>query len=288
MLKKNSTQDSATWGIDRVDSRTGIDGKYNYTSTGKGVHAYIIDTGTRTTHSEFKNRVGEGFSSINDGKGFIDCHGHGTHVSGTVGGTTYGVAKDVTIHPVRVLGCDGSGDDAGVIAGIDWVAKNAIKPAVANMSLGGDASVSLDEAVRSAVKAGVSFVVAAGNENTDACKSSPAGVKEALTIGATSKTDSRASFSNFGRCVDLFAPGQGITSSWNSSDKATNSISGTSMASPHVAGVVALYLEKNPKATPTEIEAIVKKNATLSVVKSPGTGSPNLMIFTNPNAIEVP
>ncbi len=284
VVRINATQASATWGIDRVDARTGIDRAYNYTSTGKGVHAYIIDTGTRTTHSEFKGRTGEGFSSINDGKGANDCHGHGTHVSGTIGGTTYGVAKDVTVHGVRVLGCDGSGDDAGVIAGIDWVEKNAIKPAVANMSLGGDLSESLDEAVKSAVQSGVVFVVAAGNENQSACNVSPSNVPEAITVGATTRTDSRASYSNFGKCVDIFAPGSSITSAWRTSDTATSTISGTSMASPHVAGVVALYLEENPKATPAEIDALVKKNATPNVVKSPGTASPNLFIYSNPAA----
>ncbi len=284
VVRINATQASATWGIDRVDARTGIDRAYNYTSTGKGVHAYIIDTGTRTTHSEFKGRTGEGFSSINDGKGANDCHGHGTHVSGTIGGTTYGVAKDVTVHGVRVLGCDGSGDDAGVIAGIDWVAKNAIKPAVANMSLGGDLSESLDEAVKSAVQSGVVFVVAAGNENQSACNVSPSNVPEAITVGATTRTDSRASYSNFGKCVDIFAPGSSITSAWRTSDTATSTISGTSMASPHVAGVVALYLEENPKATPAEIDALVKKNATPNVVKSPGTASPNPFIYSNPAA----
>lgn len=284
IVRINTTQASATWGIDRVDSRSGIDRTYNYTSTGKGVHAYIIDTGTRTTHSEFKGRAGEGFSSINDGKGANDCHGHGTHVSGTIGGSTYGVAKDVIVHGVRVLGCDGSGDDAGVIAGIDWVAKNAIKPAVANMSLGGDLSESLDEAVKSAVKSGVVFVVAAGNENQNACNVSPSNVPEAITVGATTRTDNRASYSNFGKCLDIFAPGSSITSAWRTNDTATSTISGTSMASPHVAGVVALYLEQNPKATPAEIDALVKKNATPNIVKSPGTASPNLFIYSNPAA----
>jgi subtilisin family serine protease len=284
IVRINTTQASATWGIDRVDSRSGIDRAYNYTSTGKGVHAYIIDTGTRTTHNEFKGRVGEGFSSINDGRGSTDCHGHGTHVSATVGGTTYGVAKNVTVHGVRVLGCDGSGDDAGVIAGIDWVAKKAIKPAVANMSLGGDLSESLDEAVQSAVKSGVVFVVAAGNENQNACNVSPSNVPEAITVGATTRTDNRASYSNFGKCLDVFAPGSSITSAWRSSDTSTSTISGTSMASPHVAGVVALYLEQDPTATPTEIDALVKKNATPNIVKNPGTSSPNLFIYSNPEA----
>jgi subtilisin family serine protease len=284
VVRINATQASATWGIDRVDSRTGLDRIYNYTNTGNGVHAYIVDTGVRTTHNEFKGRVGQGFSSINDGRGANDCHGHGTHVAGTVGGTNYGVAKDVTVHGVRVLGCDGSGSDAGVIAGIDWVAKNAIKPAVANMSLGGDKSESLDEAVQNAVKSGVVFVVAAGNENQNACNVSPANVPEAITVGATTRTDARASYSNFGRCLDIFAPGSSITSAWRSSDSATSTISGTSMASPHVAGVVALYLEENPDATPAEIDALIKKNATANIVRSPGTSSPNRFLYSNPAA----
>jgi subtilisin family serine protease len=284
VIRINATQASATWGIDRVDSRTGLDRIYNYSSTGQGVHAYIIDTGLRTTHNEFKGRVGKGFSSINDGRGENDCHGHGTHVAGSVGGTSYGVAKDVTVHGVRVLGCDGSGSDAGVIAGIDWVAKNAIKPAVANMSLGGDKSESLDEAVQKAVKSGVVFVVAAGNENQNACNVSPANVPEAITVGATTRTDARASYSNFGRCLDIFAPGSSITSAWRTSDSATSTISGTSMASPHVAGVVALYLEENPDATPAAIDTLLKKNATANIVKSPGTASPNLFLYSNPAA----
>lgn len=284
IVRINSTQTSATWGIDRVDSRIGTDRTYQYTSSGKGVHAYIIDTGTRATHNEFKGRMGQGFSSVNDSNGSNDCHGHGTHVSATVGGTNYGVAKNVTIHGVRVLDCDGSGDDAGVIAGIDWVTKNAIKPAVANMSLGGDLSESLDEAVQSAVKSGVVFVVAAGNENQNACNVSPSNVPEAITVGATTKTDSRASYSNYGKCLDIFAPGSSITSAWRTNNNATSTISGTSMASPHVAGVVALYLEEDPSATPAEIDALVKKNATPDLVKSPGTQSVNLLIYSNPGA----
>ncbi len=281
-ISSSGSQEKATWGLDRIDAASGLDGTYNYGVTGKGVHAYIVDTGVRITHSEFTGRTGAGFSSVSDSRGPVDCHGHGTHVAGTIGGTLYGVAKEVTIHPVRVLGCDGSGSDSDVIAGIDWVAKNAIKPAVANMSLGGDQSDALDDAVVGAVRNGVTFVVAAGNDNQNACNYSPAGVPEALTVGATTSSDSRASFSNFGKCVDIFGPGQGITSAWLSSDKATNTISGTSMASPHAAGVVALFLEKNPKAKPAEIIDIVKGAATTNKVKSPGTGSPNLLLFTDP------
>ncbi|WP_141733838.1 S8 family peptidase [Oligoflexus tunisiensis] len=281
-MRTHAVQASATWGIDRVDSREGTDGVYTYSATGKGIHAYVIDTGIRATHTEFTGRVGEGFSALDDGRGAEDCHGHGTHVSATVAGTAYGVAKDVTIHGVRVMDCTGNGDDAGVIAGIEWVAENAIRPAVANMSLGGDVSVSVDDAVKAAVNSGVVFVAAAGNEFRDACLVSPAHVPEAITVGATNKSSWRALYSNFGPCVDIFAPGTNITSAWNRNDTATSTISGTSMAAPHVTGVIALYLEKNPSATPAEVDALMKENATPDIIIWPGAGSPNLMIYTNP------
>ena len=187
-----------------------------------------------------------GFTAINDGNGTNDCNGHGTHVSGTIGGTTYGVAKEVTLHAVRVLGCNGSGSTSGVIAGVNWVTANHVKPAVANMSLGGGASTALDTPSADSVAAGVTYAVAAGNSNANACNSSPARVSQALTVGSSTSSDARSSFSNFGTCVDLFAPGSSITSAWITNNTATNTISGTSMASPHVAGVAALYLENNP------------------------------------------
>ncbi|HBK54970.1 MAG TPA: alkaline serine protease, partial [Xanthomonadales bacterium] len=203
-----ATQSNATWGLDRIDQRNlPLDTSYTYNTNATGVHAYIVDTGVLGTHTQFTGRMGNGFTAITDGNGTNDCNGHGTHVAGTVGGTTHGVAKGVTIHPVRVLGCDGSGSNSGVIAGMDWVAANHVKPAVANMSLGGGASTATDNAVTNMVNAGVTVVVAAGNDNTNACNSSPARAPLAITVGSTTNTDARSSFSNFGTCLDIFAPG---------------------------------------------------------------------------------
>jgi subtilisin family serine protease len=269
----------ATWGLDRVDQRNlPLDNTYNYNQTGAGVHAYVIDTGVRATHVEFAGRIGNGYTAVSDGNGTSDCNGHGTHVAGTIAGTTYGIAKQVTIHPVRVLSCQGSGTTSGVIAGVDWVTQNHLSPAVANMSLGGGASSALDTAVANSVNSGVSYAIAAGNSNTDACTTSPARVAAANTVGATTSTDARASFSNYGACLDLFAPGSSITSAWNTSDSATNTISGTSMATPHVAGAIALYLQANPTASPAAVTQALVDNSTKGVVASPGSGSPNRLL----------
>jgi subtilisin family serine protease len=280
-----TTEANATWGLDRVDQRAlPLSTTYTYTSTGSGVHAYIIDTGILYSHTEFGGRASSGYDAV-DGGSADDCNGHGTHVSGTVGGATYGLAKDVALVGVRVLNCSGSGTWSGVIAGIDWVAANHVGPAVANMSLGGGANSSVDDAVKGMIASGVATAIAAGNGNQggraqDACKYSPARVPEAMTIGATDRTDTKASWSNYGNCVDWFAPGVGITSSWSTSTTATNTISGTSMATPHTAGVAALYLQNNPGASPQQVRDALYNAATQGIVKNSKTAN-NHLLFTD-------
>jgi subtilisin family serine protease len=286
VVTASTTQTGATWGLDRIDqANLPLSTTFSYTNTGLGVRAYIVDTGIRLTHSQFVGRVSTGYDAVTAGGNANDCNGHGTHVAGTVGGTTHGVAKAASLIAVRVLDCAGSGTTAGVIAGVDWVANNHVKPAVANLSLGGGASTTLDAAVANAVTKGVTMVVAAGNGNQggkaqNACNYSPARVASAITVSATSSTDAKASYANYGSCVDIFAPGNGITSAWYTSDVATSSISGTSMAAPHVAGVAALYLQSNTTASPATVTSALINGATLNKVTSAGSGSPNRLLFT--------
>ncbi len=285
----DASQSGATWGLDRIDQVSlPLNSTYNYNYDGtydsgaSRVAAYIIDTGIFETHVEFTGRVLPGYSAIKDRRGTIDCNGHGTHVAGTVGGTTYGVAKGVALVPVRVLDCRGSGMNSGVIAGIDWVIANhaAGVPAVANVSLGGGVSSTLDIAVANLVADGVVLAVAAGNSNVDACTSSPARAAAPLTVGATQSNDARASYSNFGSCLDLFAPGTSITSAWYKSTTSTNTISGTSMATPHVVGVAALVLSANPALTVSEVMSKILTAASVGKVSSAGTNSPNKLLYS--------
>ena len=284
----DTTQTGATWGLDRIDQRKlPLSGTFTYTNTGAGVTAYVIDTGIRLSHSEFGGRATSGWDFVDNDANASDCNGHGTHVAGTIGGTTYGVAKGVALVAVRVLDCGGSGTTSGVIAGIDFVTSehHPGEPAVANMSLGGGANIALDQALRNSIADGVAYAVAAGNSNADACGFSPARVAEAMTVGASTSADAKASFSNWGPCMDWFAPGQDITSAWNTGDSATNTISGTSMASPHTAGVAALYLQSFSSASPATVQKALASAATprrisgLNRLLNPGTR--NLLLFTN-------
>lgn len=287
----STTDPASSWGLDRIDqANLPLSGTFNYGSGGAGVDVYVIDTGIKSDQADFTGRLKPGYTSISDGNGTSDCNGHGTHVSGTAAGATYGIAKQASLVPVRVLDCSGSGSTSGVVAGIDWVVRQhqAGVPAVANMSLGGSASSTLDAAVQSMINDGVTTAVAAGNSNVDACTSSPARVGAALTVGATGSDDSRASYSNYGSCVDLFAPGTYIRSDWITSPTATNTISGTSMASPHVAGVAAVMLAANPGLSASNLSSLVTSNATTGVLANIGAGSPNRLLYSPPAGVVLP
>lgn len=270
--------DPPSWGLDRIDQRDRpLDSSYTYATKGDGVTAYVIDTGVMVDHPTFEGRATSGFDAVDNDDDAADGHGHGTHVAGTIGGAEYGVAKGVSIVGVRVLDDNGSGTTEQVTAGIDWVAQNHSGPSVANMSLGGPVDDVLDAATQGAIDAGVTFAIAAGNSAADASEFSPARVESAITVAASDESDAQANFSNFGSLVDVYAPGVGITSSWN--DGGTNTISGTSMAAPHVAGAAALYLQANPTATPADVAAALTAAATPDKITNPGANTPNRLLY---------
>ncbi|MCX5231534.1 S8 family serine peptidase [Streptomyces sp. NPDC006553] len=281
---KETQEQPPSWGLDRIDQAdTAGDQKYTYPDNGgEGVTAYVIDTGVRISHQDFGGRAAHGFDAVDNDETADDGNGHGTHVAGTIAGTAHGVAKKAKVVAVRVLDDNGSGTTEQVVAGIDWVTKNHSGPSVANMSLGGGADEALDAAVQRAIASGVTFAVAAGNESSDAGQGSPSRVPEALTVASSTKDDEQSEFSNFGSVVDLYAPGSEITSAWNDSDTGVKTISGTSMASPHVAGAAALYLAANPSATPADTAAALTGAATSDAIKNPSSGTANKLLKVTP------
>lgn len=292
VIRLNAVQNNPTWGLDRIDARNlPLNSQYNYQTTGRGVHAYVIDSGLNTNHSEFRGRLGNGFSLFNTVE---DCNGHGTHAAGIIGGTTFGVAKGVTIHPLRVFDCEGNGTVTGVVEALNWIAANYQRPAVVNLSLVSNPSAPLDEAVTRTVNQGITLVAAAGNYSQNACDFSPARLRNTITVGASSNNDIFSNFSNRGGCVDIIAPGTQITSAWIGTPNASNVSSGTSQASPFAAGVAALYLEANPNASAASVQQAILNNASQNVIRNLPAGTPNRLLFSqiarantpnrNPNA----
>ena len=278
LMSIETTQSGATWGLDRIDQTSNtLNGTYVYNATASNVTAYVIDTGVLPTHTQFGGRASSVYNAV--GGSANDCNGHGTHVAGTIGGSTYGVAKAVRIRGVKVLSCSGSGSTAGIIAGVDWVRLNATKPAVANLSLGGGFSSATNTAVNNLANSGVFVAVASGNSNANACNYSPASAANVTSVNASTSTGAKASFSNYGSCTHLYAPGQSITSAWYTSTTATNTISGTSMASPHVAGVGALYLAGNPSASNSTVRSWIINNATANAISGNPSGTANRLLY---------
>lgn len=274
----DTTQTGVGFGLDRIDQALlPLDGAYNFTRTGTGVHAYVVDSGIRTAHAQFGGRIGRGGFAIQDGRGVEDCNGHGTHVAGIIGASTFGVAKGITLHPIRVFDCTGSGSTSNVIAGLNFLGTILEKPAVVNMSLGGPPSAALDQAVRNLIAKGATVVVSAGNDATDACTQSPARVAEAITVASTDPNDARSSFSNFGRCVDVFAPGRNIRSAGIASNTATAVLSGTSQAAPHVAAIAGLFLQNQRTAAPSLVQTVLTA-ATIPGILGDVRGAPNKLL----------
>jgi subtilisin family serine protease len=276
-------QDPATWGLDRVDQRNlPLNMQYEYNRTGDGVTTYVIDTGINAAHQDFTGRIKPGYDTVGDGQGTNDCNGHGTHVSGTVGGTTWGIAKDVNLVPVRVIGCGSSGTWEDVIDGIEWVGENHVDVSNATMSIGGGGYQPADDAAAALVDLGVAFTIAAGNSAADACGYSPAREPKVITVGGTASTDREYTATNHGPCLDIYAPGEEITSAWIGGSSAQNTISGTSMATPHVAGAIALRLEVKPGHSPAKLGKWLKKKSSKNKITDPGPGSPNRLLYTAP------
>ncbi|WP_020548349.1 S8 family peptidase [Embleya scabrispora] len=273
--------DPPSWGLDRVDQRKlPLDHAYTYANTASNVTVYVLDSGIRTSHQQFEGRASVGVDEVGDGRDGQDCLGHGTHVAGTIGGRDYGVAKGVRLVSVRVLDCHDSASKSSIIAAADWITAHAVKPAVVNMSINGSRSTSEETAIKNSIASGVTWVVSSGNDGTDACRNAPAAVEQAIVVNNSDSGDRRRSDSNYGSCTDLFAPGTGIKSAWNSTDTATKAKTGTSMAAPHVTGAAALWLSEHPTATPAEVESALIRQSTPGLISDAHSGTPNRLLYT--------